>query len=296
MPSNLYRTVCQRGFSAVVGTVKGSANSIIGFINAIIGAWNALEFRFGGQRIELPFGQSFTVPSINIGTPDIPTIPTLQSGAFVQRGGLAILDQGERVQPATVARGGGGGDTINFIFNGTVSNERDLETMIIRTWTAARANGDCGLMPTEHFEHLTPQLFETEVVEDKGRILKRVRAVATFPVTVIAGQVITAVRGNAVRSALLKTIAGLVTAKGQLFVATADNDTGALNPPGGTGTRTSSVINASTRVLSWVANVNSLVTSVAASKLTRRPAHRPGTASGDLSRITTERHHQRGAG
>ena len=134
-------------------------------------------------------------------------------------------------------------------------------------------------MPTEHFEHLTPiedkpvtpQLSEpdahVEVVEDKGRIVKRVRAVATFPVTVIAGQVITAVRGNAVRSALLKTIAGLVTAKGQIFVATADNDTGALTPPSGTGMR-SPAINASTNEWSYPANLDAQIDAVAASKVT----------------------------
>ena len=70
-------------------------------------------------------------------------------------------------------------------------------------------------MPTKHFEHITPikdkpvtpQLSErdthvevVEVVEDKGRMLKRVRAVATFPVTVIAGQTILATWGNAARA------------------------------------------------------------------------------------------------
>ena len=136
-------------------------------------------------------------------------------------------------------------------------------------------------MPTEHFEHLTPiedkpvtpQLSErdthvdVEVVEDKGRVLKRVRAVATFPVTVIAGQTILATWGNAARGALLRTIAGLVTAKGQIFVATADNDTGALTPPSGTGMR-SPAINASSNVWSYPANLDAQIDAVAASKVT----------------------------
>ena len=122
---------------------EGLANGIIGAINAIIRAWNSLEFRFGGGKG--PFGVE--IPSFSVGTPDIPTItpisvPRLQSGAFVQRGGLAILDQGERVQPASVARGGGGGVTINVNFNATVSNERDLETQVTRIVNTALATGE----------------------------------------------------------------------------------------------------------------------------------------------------------
>ena len=67
--------------------------------------------------------------------------------------------------------------------------------------------------------------------------------------------------------ALLKTAAGLVTAKGQIFVATADNDTGALTPPSGTGMR-SPAINASSNVWSYPANLDDQIDAVAASKIT----------------------------
>ena len=135
-------------------------------------------------------------------------------------------------------------------------------------------------MPTKHFEHLTPiedkpvtpQLSEpdahVEVVEDKGRV-RQARAGCSY----IPGDRDCRaddhwrVRGNAVRSALLKTIAGLVTAKGQLFVATADNDTGALTPPSGTGMR-SPAINASSNVWSYPANLDAQIDAVAASKVT----------------------------
>ena len=73
-------------------------------------------------------------------------------------------------------------------------------------------------------------------------------------------------RERGARGALLKSIAGLVTAKGQLFVATADNDTGALTPPSGTGMR-SPAINASSNVWSYPANLDAQIDAVAVAKI-----------------------------
>ena len=129
-------------FGGIAGLLRGPANAIIDIINRIIGAWNSLEFRIGGQTIFGGTPLEVRLPGVSFGTPDIPTIPRLQSGAFVQRGGLAILDQGERVQSATVARGGGGGVTINVNFNRTVSNERDLETQVTSIVNTALATGE----------------------------------------------------------------------------------------------------------------------------------------------------------
>ena len=58
----------------------------------------------------------------------------------------------------------------------------------------------------------------------------------------------------------------LVTAKGQIAVATANNNIGVLDPPTGTGNR-SPAVNANTKEWSYPANLNSQISEVTAGKV-----------------------------
>jgi hypothetical protein len=99
--------------SAALGFVSGVASSIAnaikGPLNAVIRAWNALEF---------------TVPKVDIGpihfggqTIGLPDIPTLAAGGRVMRTGLALVHEGERF--SGVGRTFGGTTTINVTVNTT---------------------------------------------------------------------------------------------------------------------------------------------------------------------------------
>ena len=66
-------------------------NTIIGFFNALIRAWNNLDFEIPGIKVPGPLPD---IPGFTVGTPDIGTIPRLASGARNFQGGLAMV--GER--------------------------------------------------------------------------------------------------------------------------------------------------------------------------------------------------------
>jgi hypothetical protein len=108
-------------FNDVVGFIKGLPKRIAGAasgmwngiktafksaVNWIIDKWNGLRLKIGGQHVELPFGQSFDIPSITLNTPNIPRFHTggIMPGAPGSEG-LALLQAGERVTPA--GRSGG---------------------------------------------------------------------------------------------------------------------------------------------------------------------------------------------
>lgn len=80
--------------SAVTGLWDGLKSSFKGAINWIIDRWNSFQIRLGGQHVDLPFGQSFDIPSITIDTPDI---PRLAKGGIVRAtpgGILANIGEG----------------------------------------------------------------------------------------------------------------------------------------------------------------------------------------------------------
>lgn len=98
----------------ITNAVKGIANAVKGAftsaINWIIGKWNNLEFKIGGQKV---FGK--TLPAVTIGTPNI---PMLAGGGTIQRGGAAIVGEqgpelvslraGATVYPTPAVAGMGG--------------------------------------------------------------------------------------------------------------------------------------------------------------------------------------------
>ena len=110
--------IFKNAVNGILGLAEGMANGFIGAINGIIQAWNRLELKLGGKRIDLPFGQSFTIPSITLGTPNIPTIPRvsiprLQTGGTLLSDGLFFGHRGERIfNPARVDRNNNQGRTV----------------------------------------------------------------------------------------------------------------------------------------------------------------------------------------
>ena len=111
---------------AVVGPFKTVVNSLLGGINAIIEAWNALEFKVPSIKIPgvtTPFGSwgPWSIGGFTVGTPNLGTIPMLAAGGRIQSAGSAIvgddgpelvkLPRGAQVSPLD---GGGGERNINF--------------------------------------------------------------------------------------------------------------------------------------------------------------------------------------
>lgn len=110
-------------FRSVPGRIRGALSSMFnplwsgfrGIVNRVIGAWNNLSFNIGGGSF-----MGMSIPSVTLGTPNLPYLAT---GGDIQRTGLAVVHQGERISKAAVARrtgpgtgsgGGGGGATIRI--------------------------------------------------------------------------------------------------------------------------------------------------------------------------------------
>lgn len=139
-------------FSEIPGRIASTAggmwdsitSSFKSVINTIIGWWNNLSFTIGGQTIDLPFGQSFTIPSVTLSTPNI---PYLHSGGVFrappgQSEGLAMLQDREVVLPAgQPAMAGAGPTTINLVVDGKTL-ARVVRDDLIRL---KRRNGTDGL-------------------------------------------------------------------------------------------------------------------------------------------------------
>lgn len=126
--------------------IKTILNSIIGGFDAVISAWNGLEFTlpeiqlpsFGGLDVGgvtvIPGWEGPTLPSVTVGTPNIPSIPKLAEGGLITREGLAFLHPAEVVTPidkgaAAARRSGfnmGGGVT----FNGPVTFGSDAASAV----------------------------------------------------------------------------------------------------------------------------------------------------------------------
>ena len=91
--------------SAVSGMWDGIKTAFRAAINWLITKWNNFQLKLGGQHVSLPFGLSFTIPSITLRTPNIPRIHT--GGIFrapTPGGeGLAILKDEEEILPRGAA-------------------------------------------------------------------------------------------------------------------------------------------------------------------------------------------------
>lgn len=126
-------------WDGIMGWVRGIpdaiTNLIRGGINAIIGAWNALDFRIPAFEIpkvdlgfDTPFGrQGFAVGPFPVWGSSgdlIPDIPKLASGGIVNRPTLAMI--GEAGPEAVVPLGRGGGMGSNYTINVNVAPGGDL--------------------------------------------------------------------------------------------------------------------------------------------------------------------------
>lgn len=91
-------------WNRIADSIKEPLNRVIGAINKVIKGYN-----------DLPW------------TPNIPTIPYLQKGGIMPYEGLAYLHKGERVTPASMVAGGGGGVTVNFYGPVSLASDQNIE-------------------------------------------------------------------------------------------------------------------------------------------------------------------------
>ena len=107
---------------------KGIVNTILGFINALIRAWNGLSFTL--PEVRVPFVGTFG--GFTVGTPNIPEIPMLQEGGITTRATLAQLHPNEAVIPLDSPQGrrSGMGSTVNINFYGDVLTSADFDERI----------------------------------------------------------------------------------------------------------------------------------------------------------------------
>ncbi len=147
----------KRGVNSVIGAVEGMANGVIGAINAIIKAWNNLELRLGGKQVKMPWGQTFDIPSITLGTPDLPMLPKISLPRLAD-GGVAALAAGGIVRRPTLAlvgeagpeaviplgrRGAGVAPMINVtvVNRGTIVHDRQFVDLVTRAYHVAQRQG-----------------------------------------------------------------------------------------------------------------------------------------------------------
>lgn len=130
--------------TAASGLFNGIKEAFRGAANWIIDKWNGLELTIGGARISIPFGPTFDIPSITLGTPNIPRFHS--GGTFRappgQTEGLAILRNNERVLTPEQ----GGAVNVYVTVQGSVTSERDLvDTIRKGLLDIKRRNGSVGL-------------------------------------------------------------------------------------------------------------------------------------------------------
>jgi phage-related protein len=99
-------------FSGILGVIKGPINDAIGAINSLIYAWNGLNFTVGGGSF---LGKQ--LPSLSMGTPDLPAIPYLAAGGIVTRPTLAMIGEAGPEAVIPLGKGMGGGNTYNITVN-----------------------------------------------------------------------------------------------------------------------------------------------------------------------------------
>ena len=140
-------------WDGIITTLKNAINTVIGFLNTLIGAWNNIKIEFSTPDVP---GTDWGGQDIKIDFPDMPKIPKLASGGIVMPtpgGVLANIGEGgaaEAVIPLTPSIlsqiGGRGGMTVNVTVQGSVIQERDLgETVYNALLDLQRRNGSLAL-------------------------------------------------------------------------------------------------------------------------------------------------------
>jgi len=116
-------------FTGMPARISGALRNMFGglrdgardAINYVIGKWNGLSLTLGGGQIPLPFGQSVSIPSITLNTPDI---PYLAKGATVlPRVGGTLARLAEAGRAETVVDTGQMNRMINLV-NARLASER----------------------------------------------------------------------------------------------------------------------------------------------------------------------------
>ena len=99
---NFFDELPTRLANATRGLFDGIKNAFRAAVNFVIRAWNNLSLKLGGAKVSLPFGRSFTIPSVTLSTPNIPTIHTGGTFHAPRPGGegLAVLRDNERILAA----------------------------------------------------------------------------------------------------------------------------------------------------------------------------------------------------
>ena len=132
-----------KALDAIIGPMKQAVNAILGGINTVIRAWNAIEFTI--PSVTVPFVGTFGGQTI--GTPNIGLLPLLAAGGRIERAGDAIvgergpelvsLPRGAQVSPLD---GSGDGVTINF--NGPIYGVDDFDEAVNKARLRFRRAGN----------------------------------------------------------------------------------------------------------------------------------------------------------
>ena len=139
-------------WDGIITTLKNAINTVIGFLNTLIGAWNNIKIEFSTPDVP---GTDWGGQDIKIDFPDMPKIPKLASGGIVMPtpgGVLANIAEGGAAEavipltPSILGQLGGGGVTVNVTVQGSVIQERDLgETVYAALLDLRRRNGSLAL-------------------------------------------------------------------------------------------------------------------------------------------------------
>ena len=114
--------VVSKIWEGVSNAVKAAINTIIGFINVMIRAWNGIELKIPGFQKSI-FGKKIGWAGITLGLPDLPEIPKLDEGALVDSPTLAALamnNRPEAVIPLSQLGRMGAGNGLTIVFEGPV--------------------------------------------------------------------------------------------------------------------------------------------------------------------------------
>lgn len=136
---DFFRNIPSRIKSAVTGMWDGIKDAFRTAVNWLIDKWNSFQIKLGGQKVNLPFGLSFDIPTFTLNTPNIPRLHT--GGTFHapagQTEGLALLADGEVVSRP----GAGRSETIQVVFTGNVYGFDDFEQKVNESIIRARRRG-----------------------------------------------------------------------------------------------------------------------------------------------------------
>jgi phage-related protein len=115
-------------WASIVGIFRTAFNIMIGFINGIITGLNVMV-----NALDVSLG-----PFINL--PDIPSIPTLDSGGMIAKTGLAVVHRGEAVIPPSAGFGGIHGDIVLQVDGATFARITRNEILKLK-----KRNGSSGI-------------------------------------------------------------------------------------------------------------------------------------------------------